>query len=239
MSALLACHGLSAGHAGQAVVRDLDLALDQGEILAVLGPNGAGKTTLLSTMAGLLPAISGSVEFAGQTVRAQHPHRVARRGLALVPDDRSLFTDLTVRENLLVGQRRSGLPLDEVLALFPALTSRIDVRAGALSGGEQQMLALGHALIQRPRVLLLDEMSLGLAPTVVEALLPVLTQVADTTGCGIVLVEQHIALALEVATTALVLVHGEVVLRGAAAAIAADRGALEAAYLGQVEAGSR
>ena len=232
MTALLTCAGLEVGYAkGRPVVRGFDLTLARGEVAALLGPNGAGKTTLLLTLAGLLPSLGGSVGLDGQQVRGARA--AARSGLVLVPDDRSLFTQLTVRDNLTLARRRRGSTVDQVLDFFPALGKRLKLPAGMLSGGEQQMLALGRALIQDPRVLLIDELSMGLAPVIVEELLPIVRRIADGTGAAVVLVEQHVRLALEVADRAVVLVHGETVLSGPAATLAADPGLLERAYLGE------
>jgi branched-chain amino acid transport system ATP-binding protein len=230
---VLTCEGVDAGYTkGRPVVRAVDLELLPGEVVALLGPNGAGKTTLLLTLAGLLPGLAGSVTLDGHQVRAGRARAAARRGLVLVPDDRSLFTQLTVRDNLTLARRRHGSTVDQVLDHFPALAKRLKVPAGMLSGGEQQMLALGRALIQDPRVLLIDELSMGLAPVIVEELLPVVRRIADGTGTAVVLVEQHVRPALEVADRAVVLVHGETVLTGPAARLAADPGLLERAYLG-------
>jgi branched-chain amino acid transport system ATP-binding protein len=168
----------------------------------------------------------------GHPLGAERPHRVTRLGLVLVPDDRALFTTLTARENLLLGQRRGGMALAEVLAYFPELGKRLNVKAGALSGGEQQMLAVGRALAQGPKLLLLDEMSMGLAPTVVETLLLGLRTISREAGVAVILVEQHVTLALEVADRAIVLAHGQVTLRGSAADLAADPVVLEKAYFG-------
>jgi branched-chain amino acid transport system ATP-binding protein len=208
------------------------MEVSAGEILAVLGPNGAGKTTLLLTLAGILPRLGGSVSLLGNPLRAARPHQVTRLGLVLVPDDRALFTTLTARENLQLGCRRGGMSIEDVLGYFPVLGKRLTVKAGALSGGEQQMLAVGRALVQGPRVLLLDEMSMGLAPVIVESLLTGLHAIASDSSVAVVLVEQHVTLALEVADRAIVLAHGEVTLSGSAAGLAADPARLERAYLG-------
>jgi branched-chain amino acid transport system ATP-binding protein len=232
MSAVLSCRGLTAGYGGLAVVRDIDLELPSGHVLALLGPNGAGKTTLLLTLAGLLPQLSGVVELDGTPLASFRPNRANRAGVVLVPDDRALFTTLTVAENLKAAAPRRSAGYDDVVDLFPALRKRWKLTAGALSGGEQQMLAMARALVQRPRALLIDEMSMGLAPVVVEQLLSVVRQVADETGAVVVLVEQHVQLALEVADDAMVVVHGDAVLSGPAEELVDDINRLEAAYLG-------
>lgn len=234
---LLECRGLDAGYArGKACVHGLDLSVEAGEIVALLGPNGAGKTTLLATLAGLLPRLGGEVNVADQSVRAGEARAAVRAGLVLVPDDRSLFKQLTTRQNLQLAIRRRGAArteaIDRVLDHFPALRARLKVAAGELSGGEQQMLAIGRALLQEPKVLLIDELSMGLAPIIVESILPVLREVADTDGAAVVLVEQHVRLALDVADRAVVLVHGEIALADSAAALASDIGRVEEAYLG-------
>jgi branched-chain amino acid transport system ATP-binding protein len=210
----------------------VDLELPAGRVLALLGPNGAGKTTLLATMAGLLPRVSGELLVDGVSVANGRAAAASRAGVVLVPDDRALFTRLTVAENLRAAAPRRAGRHDDVVDLFPALRRRWKLHAGALSGGEQQMLAMARALVQRPRALLIDEMSMGLAPVVVEQLLPVVRRVADETGAVVVLVEQHVHLALEFADDAIVMVHGEVRLRGSARELAADAVTLEAAYLG-------
>jgi branched-chain amino acid transport system ATP-binding protein len=232
MTNVLECRGLEAGYLGRPVLRQFDLDVCEGEILALLGPNGAGKTTVLLTLAGILPRLGGSVSLIGHPLRPARPHRVTRLGLVLVPDDRALFTTLTARENLLLGRRRGGMSIADVLIYFPALGERLGVKAGMLSGGEQQMLAVGRALVQRPKVLLLDEMSMGLAPTVVESLLSGLRNIASDSGVAVVLVEQHVTLALRAADHAIVLTHGEVTLRGTAADLAANPAQLEKSYLG-------
>jgi branched-chain amino acid transport system ATP-binding protein len=232
VSPALECDGLSVGYGGLAVARGIDLTVGRNEILAVLGPNGAGKTTLLLTLGGFLPPVDGAIRLDGVPLRSGSARRANRAGVVLVPDDRVLFTQLTTVENLQLGATRAGPTVDEMLDLFPALGRRAKLRAGMLSGGEQQMLAVARALVQAPRVLLIDEMSMGLAPVVVESLMPVVRQVADESAAAVVLVEQHVRLALQIADQALVMVHGDVTLAGAAADIRADAAALEAAYLG-------
>ena len=232
---LLEVRGLSSGYGSVEVVRDVNLSLTSGTVLAVLGPNGAGKTTLLTTLAGLLPRLSGEVRVAGNPLPSARPGAANKAGLVLVADDRALFTQLTVKENLAIASERGGPDVDSTLELFPALRKRLKVAAGALSGGEQQMLAMARALVQGPRVLLIDEMSMGLAPVIVEELLPVVRRIAEDTGAVVVLVEQHVHLALEVADEAVVLVHGDVRLAGEAAELAAHPERLEAAYLGEAQ----
>ena len=228
---LLEMRGLAAGYGRVTVVQPMDLSADAGTVVAVLGPNGAGKTTLLATVAGLLPSHAGSVVVAGETIKAGRPDAASRAGVVLVPDDRALFASLSVQENLRVATSRHS-PIDDVVDLFPSLRTRWRLTAGQLSGGEQQMLAIARALVQRPRVLLLDEMSMGLAPVIVESLLPIVRRAADEFGAVVVLVEQHVGLALDVADQALVLVHGDVVLTDSAENLRADRSRLESAYLG-------
>jgi branched-chain amino acid transport system ATP-binding protein len=231
---VLACSGVTAGYGRLVVARDIDLAVAAGEIVAVLGPNGAGKTTLMHTIAGFLKPLAGHIEVRGTEVKSGSARRMNAAGVVLVPDTRALFTGLTTVENLNVAARQGGTSTAEIFDMFPALGSRAKVKAGMLSGGEQQMLAVARALVQAPKVLLIDEMSMGLAPIVVESMMPVLRQIADVAGAGIVLVEQHVRLALDVADTALVLVHGEVTLQGPAAELRSDAARLEAAYLGEV-----
>ena len=231
MTALLELKGLHAGYGGVAVVRDLSLTVDEGQVVALLGPNGAGKTTTLFTAAGLLAPVDGDALVLGRSVRGRRPQYIARDGMALVPEDRSLFFQLTVKENLRLGAKKGGA-VDPVFEYFPKLEELLDRRAGLLSGGEQQMLAVGRALLTEPKLLMVDEMSLGLAPVIVQALLPVLRKVADERGCGILLVEQHVQLALEIADHAYVLAHGDLVLESPAAALRHDRSILESSYLG-------
>lgn len=232
MTALIEAKGLTCGYGQMAVVRDLNLTVQGGEVVCLLGANGAGKTTSLLTIAGALPKLGGSLDVAGRPAPAS-AHIVARRGLALVPEGRGLFYRLTVAENLrLRRHRRSGVTIADVLGHFPVLESLMDRRSGLLSGGEQQMLALACALISDPSVILLDEMSLGLAPIVVERLLPVVRSIADERGMGVLLVEQHITAALSVADRGYVMGHGAIVAQGTAAELRRDAKLLEASYLG-------
>jgi branched-chain amino acid transport system ATP-binding protein len=186
----------------------------------------------LLTISGMVPILSGDIKVLGRSVQGRRPHRIARDGLAHVPEDRSVFAQLTVAENLRLGASKGAADLDRALHYFPALAALMGRRAGLLSGGEQQMLAMARALSSSPRLLMVDEMSLGLAPIIVESLLPVLRSIANDTGAGVLLVEQHVHLALEVADRAYVLNHGTVVAEGRASDLAEDAGLLRRSYLG-------
>src|ERR1700683_214692 len=212
----LAVSDVSTGYRGVPVVRELTLQVHPGEVVALLGPNGAGKTTTLQTIAGLNRPLSGTIELSGENIAGKPAHLIARKGLALVPEGRALFPGLTVREHLRLAGGGRGPP------------------GGA--GGEQQMLAVGGALVTRPRLLLVDEMSLGLAPVIVERLLPILRRAADELGSSVLFGEQHVALALEISDRAYVLTHGRIRLEGPAAELRERRELLAASYLGETAA---
>jgi branched-chain amino acid transport system ATP-binding protein len=235
MTAAIEMHNVSAGYAGVPVLRDIDLHVEQGEVVALLGGNGAGKTTTLLTLAGVVGAESGEVVGLGRPVEAGRPHKQARRGIALVPDDRSLFFNLTCRENLRLARVPRGRRYADVEALvleyFPALEPKLGVHAGLLSGGEQQMLAVGRAMVTEPKVLMIDELSLGLAPIIVRQMLPTVRRIATDLGAGVLLVEQHVDLVLQYSDRAYVLNRGRVALEGDAADLLADKARLRASYM--------
>jgi branched-chain amino acid transport system ATP-binding protein len=235
---LLQARGLACGYGASVVVRDLDLDVGAGEVVALLGANGAGKTTTLLTLAGSLAAIGGEVRFDGERIERWRAPRTARAGVSCIPDDRGLFPKLTVRENLQLAsrsRRRAADPLD----LFPELRDRRGTPAGLLSGGQQQMLAIARALVREPRLLLIDELSFGLAPVVVQRLLPIVRAVADETRAGVLLVEQHVHLGLAIAERAYVLRHGTVTLSGTAAQLRDDAALLQESYLGSTDDNER
>jgi branched-chain amino acid transport system ATP-binding protein len=235
---LLAVQGLAVSYGELRVVRDVSLEVREGEVLALLGRNGAGKTTTLRAIAGLSRAAGGTVRFLGRDVTHAPAHRRVRMGMALVLENRRIFRRRTVHENLLLGgwprtRRRAPLrdDLEQVYALFPVLASFRNVRAGSLSGGQQQMLAIGQALMARPRLLLLDEPSAGLAPAVVHELMSTVEQLARS-GMGVLLVEQAVESAARLAARVVVIDIGRVVLEGRLA----DIGGLQAvrdAYFGR------
>lgn len=227
--------GYSTGYEGTAVVHDVDLHVDAGEIVALLGPNGVGKSTTLLGISGLLPRMGGTALVNGRPVDTRHPYRSAREGVAHVPEDRGLLPSLTVAENLRLGRRGRRDAEAEVLDLFPALTRLLDRRAGLLSGGEQQMLSLARALVSRPRVLLIDEMSLGLAPLIVQSLVGKVGEIARSSGVGVLMVEQHVHMALSVAHRAYAMSKGRIVLSGTAAELAESSDLLTAGYLGALD----
>ena len=238
MGALLAIDDVSIRYGKVEAVHRVSIAVARGSIVTVIGPNGAGKTTLLSAAMGLLP-FEGSIAFDGQSLaRASIEDRVAN-GLSLVPERRELFAEMSVADNLELGafcryrrgDKAIGASLDEVYTLFPRLAERRTQLAGTLSGGERQMLALGRALMGKPRLLMLDEPSLGLAPRIVREIFHIITSLRGT-GVSILLVEQNARAALQIADHAYVLETGEVVLSGPSAELAHDPRVLQS-YLGQ------
>jgi branched-chain amino acid transport system ATP-binding protein len=207
MTAVLETRDMSTGYAGQPVVHDLNIAVNAGEVVCLLGPNGAGKTTTMLSLAGELSPISGEVLFDGQPTKAPL-HRRARQGMSYVTEERSVFKALTLRDNLRVG----GVTVEDAIGLFPELEKRLGVRGGLLSGGEQQMLTLARALARKPRLLLADELSLGLAPIIVDRLLQAVRRSADEDGLAVLVVEQHAHKALKYADRAIVMRRGHVEL---------------------------
>jgi branched-chain amino acid transport system ATP-binding protein len=235
--ALLSAENLTAGYGAAPVLQDLTLSIEAGRILAVLGANGAGKTTLLRTLSGLLTPTTGRVLFDGEDLRDVRVEQMVRRGIAHVPEGRGVVTELTVDENLRLGglwrrdKADTRRALDEVYDLFEPLARRRRQPGHQLSGGERQMLALGRALVGRPRLLLLDEPSLGLAPRVTAQIMVLLRTLRDRTGLTVLLVEQNVRSALSIADAGVVMALGRIVARGDAATLRADDD-LRHAYLG-------
>ncbi len=235
MTALLSIQGLELAYGKIAAVKGIDLEVGEGQVVCLIGANGSGKTTTLRGISGLLKPRGGRVVFAGTDITGMAPHRIARLGLVQVPEGRQIFATMTVAENLRMGgylvedgerQRR----LDEVLELFPRLAERKTQTAGLLSGGEQQMLAMGRAMIAGPRIVLLDEPSMGLSPIMVEQIFAII-ELLKRQGKTILLVEQNAQLALDIADHAYVLETGRIRLSGPAAEVAGDAAVLHA-YLG-------
>ncbi|KIX15524.1 ABC transporter ATP-binding protein [Dethiosulfatarculus sandiegensis] len=217
------------------VLRGISLEVPQGSSVAVLGANGAGKSSLIRTITGLLKATSGKVLLNGEEIQNQPPHVISRLGVAVVPEGRRMFADMNVQDNLMMGaflprgRKMLDQTMEEVLSLFPVLKERLDQRAGTLSGGEQQMLSIGRALMSRPVLLILDELSLGLAPVIVQEIYRVLEKVRQRTT--MLLVEQSVEMALRNTSYAYLLETGSLSRQGASADLLADPG-LKEAYLG-------
>jgi branched-chain amino acid transport system ATP-binding protein len=236
MTLLLRTSGLCAGYNGLSVVRDVDIEISEGEVVALVGPNGAGKTTTLLTLSGLLEPIGGEIEVLGAGLEPpKSAHRLVHRGLAHVPEDRSLFKNLTVEQHLNL-RKHSQHSRDLVSELFPKLDVLKERRVGLLSGGEQQMVAIARALMGAPRILLIDEMSMGLAPLIVRSLLDTIRRLADVEGTAVLLVEQHVRLALGVADRGYVMSGGRIVMSGTSTELLADVDRIESSYLGVVKA---
>jgi branched-chain amino acid transport system ATP-binding protein len=234
--ALLEVVGLCAGYGDVPVLRGIDLSIPAGSITALIGANGAGKTTLLRAISGIIPIEAGTIHYDGKDIAGMPPQDIVRGGLVQVPEGRRLFPDMTVHENLLVGSSspvarpKRDENLATVLELFPKVQARLSQLAGTLSGGEQQMVAIARALMASPRLLLLDETSLGLAPIVVDEIFVAVRRLVMQ-GLTILVVEQNTALALEVADYGYVLEQGRFAIQGAASSLAADP-RVKQAYLG-------
>ncbi len=234
---LLEIRGLEVRYGGIRAVKGVDLAVDENELVCLIGANGAGKTSILKAICGLLPAAGGTVTYAGKAIAGAPSFRLVREGLVLVPEGRGIFGQLTVAENLAMGAfaREDAAEVkrdfDRMLALFPRLAERSGQSAGTLSGGEQQMLALGRALMSKPRLLLLDEPSMGLAPLMVAKIFEVVRRISSE-GVTILLVEQNARMALEAARRGYVMESGTIALAGEAKALLADPRVREA-YLGE------
>jgi len=237
---LLAVEKLAVAYGGIQAVKGIDLAVADGELVCLIGANGAGKTTTLKGICGLQPVRSGSVRYAGEDVTGRPAFELVRRGLAMVPEGRGVFGGLTIEENLAMGAyTRTDRPgvasdLERVFSLFPRLRERRRQTAGTLSGGEQQMLAMGRALMSRPRMLLLDEPSMGLAPLMVQKVFETVMMVSRE-GVTILLIEQNAKLALEIAHRGYVMESGEITLAGDAKSLLGNP-AVRAAYLGEAAA---
>ena len=216
---MLKVSNLHAAYSTVPVLTGVDCELGKGEVLALLGRNGVGKTTFMKALIGLLRPTDGRVELDGNAIQGLPPHRIARLGMAYVPQGRGIFAKLTVRENLLVGTRAqrngTGAIPDEVFSYFPILHERLDQAGGTLSGGEQQMLAIARALCGHPAVLLLDEPSEGIQPSIVQDLGRIIARISESSGTSVLLVEQNIDLALETSGRCLVMEKGRIVHEGA------------------------
>jgi branched-chain amino acid transport system ATP-binding protein len=217
MDAALDISGIEAGYGRTTVLRDLSLRVSRGEVAALLGPNGAGKTTLLRVVSGFLPATRGSVSMFGEDITSAPAHRRFRAGLCHVPEGRGIFRSLTVRENLVMQAKRGSESeaIERAASVFPIIGERLHQQAGTLSGGQQQMLAIASAYVRQPRLILVDEASLGLAPLIVDDIFGFLRQVTSE-GCSLLIVDQFAHRALELASSAYVLNRGEITFVGTA-----------------------
>ena len=236
-AAVLAVDGVTAGYGRTTILRDVSLRVPVGGVTALLGANGVGKTTLLKTIAGLIRPTTGTIRLAGEDVTKLSPHERDRLGVCLIPEGRGIFRSLTVRDNLVVQSERGKETeaIGKATEAFPVLGERLNQLAGTLSGGQQQMLAVSRAYIRSPKLILIDEASLGLAPIVVDAIFSFLEGVAKQ-GAALLIVDQFVARALQMSTTAYVLRRGEIVYRGSAAALR-DGNVFEQ-YLGTADPGA-
>ncbi|WP_428536394.1 ABC transporter ATP-binding protein [Rhodopila sp.] len=235
MTALLALSGVTAFHGSIQALRGIDLTVEQGEIVTLIGANGAGKSTLMMTICGNPRARSGRIVHAGEDITQWPTHAIMRRGIAQAPEGRRIFNRMTVHENLLMGAEVAGRSdaaglLEQVFTLFPRLKERLSQRGGTLSGGEQQMLAIGRALMSRPDLLLLDEPSLGLAPLVVRQIFAAIRELNRASGLTVLLVEQNAYQALRLAHRGYVLVNGAITMAGTGAELLV-RPEIRTAYL--------
>jgi branched-chain amino acid transport system ATP-binding protein len=234
-SEVLRLDGLTVARAGRAVVRDVSLEIPQGEVTTLLGPNGAGKSSLVLAVAGVLPAQSGSIKVGDRELVGRRPETIRTAGVAVVPEGRRLLPDLTVEDNLQVATYSlpSGAARERrayALELFPELQARLDARARSLSGGEQQMVVLAQALVSQPKFILIDELSLGLAPVVLKRLIPTIRTIAES-GVGVLLIEQFATVALGLANRAYVMEGGDIKFSGLASELREKPELLQSAYL--------
>jgi branched-chain amino acid transport system ATP-binding protein len=235
---LLDVRELSVSYGAIQAIREIGVTVSTGEVVALIGANGAGKTTLLRTIAGLQQPVGGEIYFDGQEIDGHPPHRLAKKGLNLVPEGRGILTRLSVLENLLLGavarlnKREPDHDLEEVYTRFPRLGERRAQKAGSLSGGEQQMLAIGRAMMGEPRLLMLDEPSLGLAPLIVREIFAVIAELKEA-GTTVLLVEQNARAALKISDRAYVLDQGQIAMEGSAEDLLAEEGVVHA-YLGDL-----
>ena len=234
-SEVLRLEGLTVARAGRAVVRDVSLEIPQGEVTTLLGPNGAGKSSLVLAVAGVLPAQSGSIKIGDAELVGRRPEKIRTAGVAVVPEGRRLLPDLTVEDNLQVAtySLASGAARERgayALELFPELQARLEARARSLSGGEQQMVVLAQALDSQPKFILIDELSLGLAPVVLKRLIPTIRTIAES-GVGVLLIEQFATVALGLANRAYVMEGGDIEFSGMASELREKPELLQSAYL--------
>lgn len=241
MSDTLQIRDLDVPRGGRSVLREVSIDIPAGEITTLLGPNGAGKSTLVLTIGGVLASTAGSITLDGTELRGAKPEKVRSAGVAVVPEGRRLLPNLTVADNLKVATynlpaAEANAGIEDALELFPELTKRIDLTARSLSGGEQQMVVLAQALASKPKIVVVDELSLGLAPVVVKRLMPVLEQVAAQ-GTGVLLIEQFAHVALALANRAYVIESGRIKYSGTAAELRENPDIVKAAYLLGIDAG--